>query len=131
MVAQCIYAMWGMFARRVSLSAPVIKHGKFVLSFYSILLNVCMYRKWCEGISDTTAVETSHPLYARPNSGTVRAFISVVDSFRYRQLTAVIRDKCCSDFTLLARFPPRLNALYYQYGCTYVYAKFPCRFVSH
>jgi hypothetical protein len=65
-----------------------------------------------EGISDTTALETSHPLYARPNSGTVRAFISAVDSFRYRQLTAVIRDKCCSGFTLLARFPPWLNALY-------------------
>jgi hypothetical protein len=35
-----------MFAsRRGSLSAPVIKHGKFVLSFYSILINVCIYRK--------------------------------------------------------------------------------------
>jgi hypothetical protein len=86
-VAQFIYAMWGMFAsRRGSLSAPVIKHGKFVLSFYSILINMCMYRKWCEGISDTTALETSHQFYARPKSVTVRAFISAVDSFRYRQL---------------------------------------------
>jgi hypothetical protein len=34
-----------LFARRGSLSAPVMKHGKFVLSFYSILINVCMYRK--------------------------------------------------------------------------------------
>jgi hypothetical protein len=42
----------------------------------------------------------------------VRAFISAVDSFCYRQLTAVIRDKCCSGFTLFARFPPWLNALY-------------------
>jgi hypothetical protein len=76
-----------MFAsRRGSLTAPVIKHGKFVLSFYSILINVCMYRKWCEGVSDTTALETSHQFYARPKSGTVRAFISAVDSFRYRQL---------------------------------------------
>jgi hypothetical protein len=34
--------MRGMFAsRRGSLSAPVIKHGKFVLSSYSILINVC------------------------------------------------------------------------------------------
>jgi hypothetical protein len=32
--------MRGMFAsRRGSLPAPVIKHGKFVLSFYSILIN--------------------------------------------------------------------------------------------
>jgi hypothetical protein len=38
-----------------ALSAPVIKHGKFVLSFYSILTNVRMYRKLCEGMSDTTA----------------------------------------------------------------------------
>jgi hypothetical protein len=46
-----------MFAnRKGSLSAPVIKHGKFVLSFYSILINVCMYRNLCEGISDTTAL---------------------------------------------------------------------------
>jgi hypothetical protein len=28
------------------------KHGKFVLSFYSILINVCMYRNWHEGISE-------------------------------------------------------------------------------
>jgi hypothetical protein len=48
--------MRGMFAiRRGSLSAPVLKHGKFVLSFYSIL-KMCACRYWCEGISDTTAL---------------------------------------------------------------------------
>jgi hypothetical protein len=32
-----------MFASRSgSISAPVINHGKFVLSFYSILINVCI-----------------------------------------------------------------------------------------
>jgi hypothetical protein len=37
--------MRGMFAsRRGSHSAPVLKHGKFVLSFYSIFINVCMER---------------------------------------------------------------------------------------
>jgi hypothetical protein len=35
-----------------SLSTPVIKHGKFVLSFNSILINVCMYGNWREGISE-------------------------------------------------------------------------------
>jgi hypothetical protein len=80
-----IYAMRSMFAsRKGSLSAPVIKHGKFVLYFYSILINVCMYRKWCEGVHvqkvmwgnqqrDCTLAsgeghssrwETFHPLYA-------------------------------------------------------------------
>jgi hypothetical protein len=35
--------MRGMFpSRRGSLSAPVINHGKFVLSFYCIVINVCM-----------------------------------------------------------------------------------------
>jgi hypothetical protein len=35
--------MRGMFAsRRGSISACVINHGTFVLSFYSILINVCM-----------------------------------------------------------------------------------------
>jgi hypothetical protein len=37
-------------------AAPFIKHSKFVLSCYSILINVCMYRNWCERISDTTAL---------------------------------------------------------------------------
>jgi hypothetical protein len=35
-----------MFANRMegrALSAPVIKQGKFVLSFYRILINVCVY----------------------------------------------------------------------------------------
>jgi hypothetical protein len=32
-----------MFAsRRGPISASVINHGKFVLSFYSIIINVCM-----------------------------------------------------------------------------------------
>jgi hypothetical protein len=49
--------MRGIFiSRRGSLSAPVIKHDKFVLSFYSILINVCMYRNWCEGISNATVL---------------------------------------------------------------------------
>jgi hypothetical protein len=59
-----------MFAsRRGPLPAPVIKHGKFVLSFYSILINV---RKltW-ESASDCTLAsgkglgsggETLHPM---------------------------------------------------------------------
>jgi hypothetical protein len=35
--------MRGMFASsRGSISARVINHGKFVLSFYSILINVCI-----------------------------------------------------------------------------------------
>jgi hypothetical protein len=43
--------MRGMFAsRRGALWTPVIKHGKFMLSFYSILIHVCLYRNWCEGI---------------------------------------------------------------------------------
>jgi hypothetical protein len=33
-------------------STPVIKYDKFVLSFNSFLINVCMYRNWCEGISE-------------------------------------------------------------------------------
>jgi hypothetical protein len=46
-----------MFAsRRGRLSVLVIKHGKFLLSFYSILINVCTYKNWCEGISDMTAL---------------------------------------------------------------------------
>jgi hypothetical protein len=39
-------AIQGMYAsRRGSLSAPVTKHAKFVSSFYSILINLCMYKK--------------------------------------------------------------------------------------
>jgi hypothetical protein len=42
-VAQFIYAMRDMFAsRRGSILAPVINHGKFMLFFYGILINVCM-----------------------------------------------------------------------------------------
>jgi hypothetical protein len=38
-----IYVMRGMFpSRRGSLWKPVVKHGKFVSSFYNILINVCM-----------------------------------------------------------------------------------------
>jgi hypothetical protein len=49
--------MRGIFAsRKEPLSAPVIKHGKFVLTFYSVLTNVCTYRNCCEGISNMAAL---------------------------------------------------------------------------
>jgi hypothetical protein len=103
-----IHAMQGMFAsRRGFLSAPVIKQGKFVLSFYSILINVCTYRKWCEGISDTTARETSRPLYASESARVYqRQWLILLST-----VTAAIREECCSGYTFPARFPPGLNFL--------------------
>jgi hypothetical protein len=44
-----------MFAsRRGSISAPVIEHGKFVLSFYSILMCACKETDVRESPSDST-----------------------------------------------------------------------------
>jgi hypothetical protein len=88
------YAMRGMFAsRRGSLSAPVIKNGKFVLSFCSILINVCMFRNWWEGISDTTALSLAgkgtvlaEKCSTRSMLARVCTFISANDSFRYLHL---------------------------------------------
>jgi hypothetical protein len=83
-------AMRGMFASiRGSLSAPVTKHGKLVLSFYNILINVCMYRNWREGINDTTALSLA-------GKGTV------------------VAEKRSSRSTLHVPFPLQLNTLYMQ-----------------
>jgi hypothetical protein len=47
--------MQGMFAsRRGSISAPVINHGKFVLSFYSIPINVSKETDMRESPNDST-----------------------------------------------------------------------------
>jgi hypothetical protein len=43
-------------SRRGSLSTPVIKHGKFVLSFYSIPINVCKHGKLTSGNQRATAL---------------------------------------------------------------------------
>jgi hypothetical protein len=65
--------MRGMFAsRRGSLWKPVIKHSKFVLSFYSILINVCKETDMRESANDCTLAsgeghgscrETCHLIY--------------------------------------------------------------------
>jgi hypothetical protein len=92
-------------SRRGSLWAPVIKHGKFVLSFYSILIDLCMYRHWCEGISDTLASgkeqssrgETFQPLYAACRvSSTVAhsvllATLSLFTSFIYYTIEPIFK----------------------------------------
>jgi hypothetical protein len=89
--------MRGMFAsRKGSLSAPVIKQGKFLLSFYSIRINVCMHRNWCEGI--VAEIHSVHSTLAR-----VRAFISANDSFRYRQLQQQSVRKVCEVSSLTER----------------------------
>jgi hypothetical protein len=58
-----------------------------VLSFYSILINVCVYRNWREGIGDMTA-------------------LSLVEK------GTVVAEKRATHSTLYVQFPQWLNILY-------------------
>lgn len=107
-----------MFAsRRESLSAPVIKNGKFVLSYCSILINVYMFRTRCERISNTTAVSlagkgtvVAEKCSIPSKLARVRAFISANDSFRYLHLQEqpvrnVVSAICCCKVSSIIQCP--------------------------
>jgi hypothetical protein len=77
-----------MFAsRKGSLSAPVIKHSKFVLSFYSILTETDVRKSandctFASGEGQSSRGETFHALYAASpvSSSAERTVISPIDS---------------------------------------------------
>jgi hypothetical protein len=74
------------------------------------VINVCMYRNWCEGI--VAEKHSIHSMVAR-----VRAFMSANDSFRYRQLqqqsmrNLELNQRCYQIFSTVER------PVYLLWGC--------------